>query len=130
MMRMKSGCSGDAPPAALLVDLESDRAVLSDALARAGYRVSRCATALEAIHQVEQGQTAVLISALYLAHLTGTELAGVARRLNPSMIIVLVAGDHDRIPKEAALRAGANTLLTRPLRVEAVLQSLTPVPRS
>ena len=130
MASMDSGGSGGTASAALLVDLEGDEALLSEALARAGYRVCRCATALEAIHRIEQGEVSLLISPLSLAHLTGMELAGVARRLHPSLTIVLVAGDHDRVLKEAALRAGANALLTRPLRVETVSQCLTPVPGS
>jgi len=126
-MATEVGHSPEIPRAVgLLVDLEGDRAILSESLARAGYRVARCGTALEALRQVEQGEVRLMMAPLLLAHITGMELAGLARRLCPSLTIVLVPGDRHHPSVESALAAGANALLSRPLRMETVSSCLSP----
>lgn len=102
-------------PAALLVGLPDLYNFLRPLLGERGYWVSTCASAVEAVEHVETYHPDLVLGDLRLPDLTGMELAGILRRMSPSIPVVLIGNEEDETLTFSVIRSGADALLRRPL---------------
>jgi DNA-binding NtrC family response regulator len=104
----------------VLVEDDADqRMMLADALTRAGYSVTQCEGAEEAIAVLQARQTDLLVADYQLGGATGTWLARVAgSSLSPAPRVMVITG-HDRLTDAAGL-----TVLRKPFDADRLLQAV------
>lgn len=107
-----------AVPTALVVDDDDDvREVLSSMLRRLGFRTVGAADAKAAIRELNTRETVdiVLSDVMMPGGILGDELAGIARRLRPTVRVLLISGSAAGARTiDAAVEAG-ETLLQKPI---------------
>ncbi len=103
-----------APKIVVADDLPTRASSLVDALAAAGFRVERVATADEVLTRVEQ-------RALDLAVLDSVELVRAIRERGHCVPLLVITPSRDLAPRVAAFDHGADDVLARPFVIaEAV----------
>lgn len=104
----------------LVDDDDAVRAATAEMLGTLGYRVSQCGSAEEAIEILGSGAPDYLVTDHLMPGMSGTELAGFATRMHPSLHVLVVSGYADMagIPKD--LRR-----LAKPYRLEELGQAMS-----
>jgi DNA-binding response OmpR family regulator len=114
------------PPArrVLLVDDEPHLVEgLQRALAMEGYDVTGAVTFEAAARELRSRAFDALITDVRLGAFNGLQLAGLARDLNPDMVILVFSGFDDVVLREEAAHVGA-AYLVKPVRLEQLLAAL------
>lgn len=118
-----------AEPVALLIEDDLvTAAVVSDWLADAGWRVEHVRDGHEGLRRFLELRPALVVSDLILPGIDGTAVCAHIR-MSPwgdRVPIVLLSARSDA--REAALAAGADTFLSKPVRREELLAALSPRP--
>jgi DNA-binding NtrC family response regulator len=112
----------------LVVDDEDAlRFSLSSILELEGYEVKSASTGFEAIEIASKEQFDILISDIRMPGMTGTEAFQRIKKIQPSIIGIMMTAYalNDLITQ--ALNAGAFTCLSKPFEVETVLATITDV---
>ena len=110
----------------LVVDDEvSARSALATLLRDEGFAVDVAADGSEALERVTALAPDVVLTDLHMPGLTGVELLARTKEIAPETIVVLMTARAEVDTAIAALQAGAEDYLTKPLRIEEVSVILT-----
>jgi signal transduction histidine kinase/ActR/RegA family two-component response regulator len=101
-------------------DEEPVREVLRDIALALGQRVTACASGKEALRGLRPGTFQLLITDLGMPGMTGWDLAGRVRALDPAVTIVFVTGWGEDVDRRAASAAGADLVLAKPFSIDDV----------
>jgi two-component system, response regulator RegA len=115
---------------ALLVDDDTAfRCALQGALRRRGVRAITAASIDEGVHLLEDDEVdLVTVDYRLPGGADGLSAIGRYRRLCPDAVIVMLTGFGDIPLTVAAMREGADTLMTKPVDVEKLLREATAIP--
>ena len=92
--------------------------LLSEILVDEGYRVDAFNYSLDCLAAIKDGRYDMLITDLKMPVLNGLDLATRARKLDGDLIVVLVTGYASVESAVAALRAGIDDYVLKPLEIE------------
>lgn len=108
---------------ALLVDDDDAfRTTLQGALRRRGVRARTAATIAEGVVALEDEPVDLVVLDYRLPHADGLSALGRYRRLAPDAAIVMLTGFGDIPLAVAAVREGADTLLSKPVDADRLLR--------
>jgi len=114
--------TGERRPRILLVDdEESIRDLLSKTLALAEYDVETAPDGLIAAERLRLGSYDLLVTDLKMPGLDGLSLIREARRLIPSLPVIIITGFSTEAAAIEAINLGVTGYLTKPFRVPKVL---------
>ena len=108
----------------LVEDKDSFRRLLSQALAGSAWNVNAVADPQEALRALESQPYHVMVTDLRLPGMTGLELIRRARRLHPSLRMVLMSAFGEPKDIVEAMRLGADDFLPKPFDLDAFLALL------
>jgi len=115
----------NAPPSVLLVDDdETFREMLAKQLRRTLPRVDTAADAQTATAKVEQREPDVVLLDLNLGATDGLEVLEEIRELAPMTEVIVVTGFGTVDAAVAAMRSGAYDFVTKPVRLDALLEAI------
>lgn len=98
-------------------------AVLLDA---AGYRVSLARSYAAATATLDSDRPHILLADVHLPGGCGTDLIARARATIPGVFCLAMTGDPDPGIRRAALAAGADAFLPKPIEIREVLRAIPP----
>ena len=104
------------------------RDLLVDWLQGAGYRVRTASNCEGALLELGQSAAALVVSDMYMPGACGLELIDRIKRRQPDAGLIVVSGRFNAghgLTREAALTAGADRALTKPLRRGDLLHAVT-----
>jgi len=104
------------------------RDLLADWLQAAGYRVRTAGNCEGALLELERGAAALVISDMYMPGACGLEAIDRIRRRQPGVGLIAVSGRFHAghgLTREAALTAGADRALAKPLKRGDLLHAVT-----
>jgi two-component system response regulator RegA len=114
---------------ALLVDDDSAyRCALQGALRRRGVRAHTAATVEEGFRLLEDEAFDLVAVDHRMPNEDGLSAIGRYRRVRPEAVIVMLTGFGDIPLTVAAMREGADTLLTKPVDVDRLLREASAIP--
>lgn len=109
--------------AALLVDDDDAfRTMLQGALRRRGVRARTAATVSEGLVAIEYEPADLIIVDFRMPRADGLTALGAFRRLQPDAVIIMLTGYGDIALAVAAVKEGADTLLTKPIDADRLLR--------
>jgi DNA-binding NtrC family response regulator len=108
----------------LVEDKDSFRRLLSQTLEGTIWKVKAVADPMEALRAMESQPFHVLVTDLRLPGMSGLELIRRARRLNPSLRVVLMSAFGEPNDIVEAMRLGADDFLPKPFDLDAFLALL------
>jgi signal transduction histidine kinase/HAMP domain-containing protein/ActR/RegA family two-component response regulator len=109
----------------MIVDDEASvRDVLRDIALALGQRVTAFASGSEALHGLLPGAFQLVITDLGMPGMTGWELAGRVRALDPAVTISFVTGWGEDVDRRAAGEAGADLVLAKPFSIADVSRAI------
>ena len=108
----------------LVVDDDTSIAdLIAEMLRSAGYRVTPCYTAREALVALQRDDSvSLLLSDQGMPELTGTQLAREAHRLRPALPFILCTGWGDTIESQQTGDFAVRNLIAKPIEAEALLR--------
>ncbi|QDV43727.1 Transcriptional regulatory protein ZraR [Stieleria neptunia] len=108
----------------LIVDDDADsRASTAQWLRRRGYNPVTVADGESAIERIEEG-VAVILTDLKMPHTGGLELLDVAKKKAPHAIVIVVSGVESVDTAVAALKAGADDFLPKPVNLDELTERI------
>ncbi|MFO0617847.1 MAG: DNA-binding response regulator [Polyangiaceae bacterium] len=108
---------------ALLIDDDDGfRVALQGALRRRGLRALTAATVSEALHILEDAPIDLVAIDFRMPETDGLQAIAKVRALQPDAVIVMITGFGDIPLTVAAMREGADTLLTKPVDADRLLE--------
>jgi response regulator RpfG family c-di-GMP phosphodiesterase len=114
-----------AGPVILVVDdEESIRHALQRYLSRAGLTVRTAASAAEALEQLHDGGTALLLSDIRMPGMSGVELVSAALDVDPDLAIVMLSAANDATTASLCIQRGAMDYITKPFDLADVVQAI------
>jgi two-component system response regulator RegA len=114
---------------ALLVDDDTGfRCALQGALRRRGVRALTAATVEEGYRLLEDEAVDLIAVDHRMPHDDGLTAIGRFRRVRPESVIIMLTGFGDIPLTVAAMREGADTLLTKPVDVDRLLREAAAIP--
>lgn len=105
----------------LLVEDDDDLRELLEMMLEQEFDVRSCASGAEALWRLRTERLDVLLTDLELPEVPGEDLAQAARKLEPSVVIVAMSGDAERL---ANCRMLADGLIAKPCSLEAFKRAL------
>ncbi|NNN07263.1 MAG: response regulator [Elusimicrobia bacterium] len=123
------------PHSVLVVDDEADiRQILLCVLAPV-CEVLAAADGTEALRLIRSRRPGLLLLDVAIPGMSGLDLLAAARWLDPSLLVVMLTGEHDLAVAKRALDAGARAYITKPFEQRALrdeiarlLEDIAPVP--
>jgi signal transduction histidine kinase/ActR/RegA family two-component response regulator len=115
------------PCRVLIVDDEADMAdMLSIALERLGHQTVAVLNPVAALAAIEEdpGAFDALLTDQLMPFMRGTELIHEAKRVAPNLRAVLCTGHAESLSEDEALAMGADTVLPKPVDIQAVVAAL------
>ncbi len=116
----------------LIVDDEEEiRAELVEYLLDKGYEVEEAADGLEALDKFEASPADVVITDMKMPRCPGDELTRRLRAVDPHLPVIIITGHYAKPDVESARKAGATTILKKPVRLSELrrlLERLTEAP--
>ncbi len=110
----------------LIVEDESDiRAIWEETLVSAGHAVETAEDGVQAIKLIGTQLYDAVLFDLKLPRLGGLEAIKLIRRTEPDLPILAVTGQQDPDLARAALDAGANDIVFKPVPLDELAQRLT-----
>ncbi|NUP13963.1 MAG: DNA-binding response regulator [Polyangiaceae bacterium] len=114
---------------ALLVDDDTAfRCALQGALRRRGVRAVTAASVEEGFHLLEDEPVDLVAIDYRMPNTDGLEAIARYRKLCPEAVIIMLTGFGDIPLTVAAMREGADTLLTKPVDVDRLLREAAAIP--
>jgi two-component system response regulator HydG len=112
-------------PTILTVDDDADsRAAIVRVLAGAGCKTAQTGSAEKAVDVISRHDVDILISNLRLPGMDGIELLKAAKKIAPSIEVILIAAYGSAGMAVEALRQGAYDFITRPVRKPYLLRAV------
>lgn len=108
--------------ALLIDDDDAFRCALQGALRRRGLRALTAATVPEALHLLEDAPIDLVAIDFRMPETDGLQAIAKVRALQPDAVIVMITGFGDIPLTVAAMREGADTLLTKPVDADRLLE--------
>lgn len=108
--------------ALLIDDDDAFRVALQGALRRRGLRALTAATVTEALHILEDAPIDLVAIDFRMPETDGLQAIAKVRALQPDAVIVMITGFGDIPLTVAAMREGADTLLTKPVDADRLLE--------
>lgn len=109
----------------LVVDDESaTRQALKDFLSSEGYAVEECSDGAEAIAKLTEMPVDAVLTDLNMPNVDGMALLEHVRKMHSSTPVIMLTSMQDVGNAVAAMRAGAENYLTKPVDLDAVLVSI------
>lgn len=108
--------------ALLIDDDDAFRCALQGALRRRGLRALTAATVPEALHILEDAPIDLVAIDFRMPETDGLSAIAKVRALQPDAVIVMITGFGDIPLTVAAMREGADTLLTKPVDADRLLE--------
>jgi two-component system response regulator RegA len=108
--------------ALLIDDDDAFRCALQGALRRRGLRALTAATVTEALHILEDAPIDLVAIDFRMPETDGLQAIAKVRALQPDAVIVMITGYGDIPLTVAAMREGADTLLTKPVDADRLLE--------
>ncbi len=105
-------------------DEEPVREVLRDIALALGQRAVAFSSGAEALRELRPGAFQLLVTDLGMPNMTGWELAGKVRALDPAMTIAFVTGWGEDVDRRAADAAGADLVLAKPFTIDDVMRAV------
>ena len=105
-------------------DEESIRELLTKALELAEYEVEAAADAHAAIDRLRLGSYDLLIADLRMPGMDGLALIREARRLHPSLAVIIITGYSSEATAIQAVNLGVGGYLVKPFRIPQVLSAV------
>ena len=105
----------------LVVDDEADvRETLSQMIASLGYQVSAAESGVEALEMIKGGEVDLIITDLSMPRMTGLELIGHSKRLNPDIPIAVISAYGNVENTTYALTRGAFSFIAKPFKLSQI----------
>ena len=114
--------TGNSPTALVVEDNDDLRELVCDVLKDAGYATCGIATAEEGIQLLQYGNFDVMIVDVCLPGMSGLELVGKARQIDPGIKVILATGQG--ISSQLEQKLGFN-LLKKPYSISDLQNALT-----
>jgi two-component system response regulator HydG len=128
MERPRSTPSSDAPKPAIRVLVVDDdaagRAALVKLLEQDGYSVENAESGAKALVLASERAPDVVVTDLKMPEMDGVELLGKLKELNRQLPVILATSSSDVGSAIAAMRAGAEDYLTKPIDMNALEVSI------
>ena len=103
----------------LLVDDEEPvRDSLLLLLKNPDYRISGCGSGEEALQALAEEHFDIIVTDLFLPDITGIEILTKAKRLSPTIEVILITGHASAETAVRAMKEGAFDYITKPLNIE------------
>lgn len=114
------------PPNILIVDDDLRmRQLVFDTLASDGIKADICAGGNEAVQRLQEEHIDILITDLMMPHLDGLELLGIARKINPECVVIVITGYGTIESAIEAIRKGAYDYIQKPFEPDALVLTVT-----
>jgi CheY-like chemotaxis protein/anti-sigma regulatory factor (Ser/Thr protein kinase) len=105
----------------LVVDDEADvRETLSQMIESLGYQVSAAESGIEALEMIKAGKVDLIITDLSMPRMTGLELIGNSKRLNPDIPIAVISAYGNVENTTYALTQGAFSFIAKPFKLSQI----------
>jgi CheY-like chemotaxis protein len=104
------------------------RDLVTDWLEAAGYRVRKAMNCCAAISELDRAQPALIISDMFMPGPCGVEAIAQLKREHPGVALIAVSGHFKSghaLSAEAALAAGADRALAKPVKRADLLRAVT-----
>jgi len=113
--------SPDAPLEVLVIDdEEAVRDLMSDILRMLGHRVTTHGTGLEALSAYIPGHFQLVVTDIGMPGITGWQIAGVVRAIDPDVMLAFVTGWAEDVSVEALKMAGVDEVIAKPFKIEDI----------
>lgn len=104
----------------MVVDDEADiRQILLCVLAPV-CEVLEASNGSDALRLIRSRRPGLLLLDVAMPGMDGLDILAAARKLDPSLIVVMLTGEHDLAVAKRALDAGANSYITKPFEQRAL----------
>ena len=116
----------DAQPKKILVaeDIDSNYRLIPALLKHTNYSLHRAMDGIEAVEKAKTEQFDLILMDMKMPHLNGLEATRRIRRTNESLPIIALTAHAFNSDKEAALEAGCNAYIVKPVNKELLLKTL------
>lgn len=104
--------------------------LLTDAMRRGGHQPTSFSSGGLALGAIVRGKFEVVLLDLKLPNLGGTELIAIIRDQFPFLPVIVISGLDPEVWQPKAMKAGASTFLSKPIRLEEVLEEVAWVERA
>ncbi len=109
----------------LIVDDETSiREILHETLSLEGYQCSKAASGDAAIAMLNTRSFDILITDIVMPGLGGLELTELAKKLNPSMPVIIMTGFIDEFTYDKAIESGASDFIKKPFTAAELLMRI------
>ena len=122
--RVRSESLSTEPLFAIIDDDEAVRQALSELLEVAGFNSLTFADADAFLAAYHPGLFAALVTDLNLPRRSGLQLQQYLRRVDPSLIVIVISAQSDATTRARCLASGATAYLTKPIDDQALLALL------
>lgn len=113
------------PATVILIDDDSDLLKATrQTLELAGFAVSACSVASEALATLDRNFAGVVVSDIRMPEIDGLQLFGRVLHLDPDIPVILVTGHGDIAMAVNAIKDGAYDFITKPFATERLAQSV------
>ena len=102
-------------------DDETLRNTLGDMLARK-YKVLRAGSGYEAIEVIKKNPVDIVLSDVRMPQGSGVDLLNWIHSVNPDYPVVVFVSGHTDIKEEAAIQAGAHSVIAKPFKSKALFE--------
>ncbi len=109
----------------LIVDDETSiREILHETLSLEGYQCSKAASGDAAIAMLNTRSFDIMITDIVMPGLGGLELTELAKKLNPSMPVIIMTGFIDEFTYDKAIESGASDFIKKPFTAAELLMRI------
>jgi len=119
-----SECSCRSARILLVDDDDGVRETYAEALRFGGHVVESCSSALDALTHCKEGAFDLIITDLSMAEMSGLELADQAKKIDPSLPVILLSGWNLDPDDTCAENSAIESSLVKPCRVEDLLEAV------
>ena len=113
----------------LVVDDEKELAeVVSEQLSHAGYQTGLAYDGVEAVLSVLDFGWDIVLMDVRMPKLDGINALRIIRKLAPNVAVIIFSGQFKKAEIAEALKLGAYSCLSKPIRLDEVLKSIALVP--
>ena len=114
----------------LVEDDDDNRELMTEVLETAGYQVVTAASGREALRKLSEQPTDVVVTDVGMPGMGGLEVARAAKKIAPSVPVVVVTGYAEREDIESARGREVDAVLVKPVDPDLLTASLADLVKS
>jgi diguanylate cyclase (GGDEF)-like protein len=126
----RSDARAEAVDVLIVEDELGARIALADAVRALGYPVRAASSGAEALAEYTRRPAAIVVTDWSMPGMTGLELCGALKRLDPQSHVIMITAFHERSRLVEALKAGADEFVAKPLDLDELEARLVAATRA